>query len=223
MSSEISPIDLRSDTVTKPTPAMRQAMLEVEVGDDVFDSDPTVHRLETRMAEMLGKEAALFVPSGTMSNLIACMIHCASGRANEMLLGDQSHIFINEAGGSAALGGIHSRTLKNLPDGTFSLEELESAIRPLGNHHFPVTRLVCVESTHNATGGRAVSKKFIDSVSEICKKHDIKLHLDGARLMNACVYLNEEPKKLAEHCDSISFCLSKGLAAPVGSCLIGSK
>jgi threonine aldolase len=221
MSSSI--VDLRSDTVTKPTPAMRSSMQSCECDDDVFGTDPTVNQLEAEMAQYLGKESALFVPSGTMSNLIACLVHCSDGRMNEILLGDQSHIFLNEAAGVAALGGLQTKTLKNLPDGTFSLQELEESIRPVGNLHFPHSRLVCIESSHNATGGRAVGPKFIQSVSEICKKANLKLHLDGARLMNSCISLNIKASELVKTCDSVSFCLSKGLAAPVGSCLVGSK
>lgn len=213
-------IDLRSDTVTKPTPAMRQAMMDAEVGDDVYGEDPTVNRLEAMVAEMLGKEAAVLVSSGTMGNLVSVLTHC--GRGEEMILGDNAHIFMYEQGGSAALGGIHPRTLPNQLDGTLRLEDVEQAIRT-ENEHFPVTRLVCVENTHNRAGGRALPVSYMDAVGQLAHDHGLGLHVDGARLWNAAVALNVSPARLVQAADSVTVCLSKGLAGPVGSVLAGSQ
>ncbi len=213
-------IDLRSDTVTKPTAAMRQAMADAEVGDDVYGEDPTVNRLETMTAELLGKEAAVFVSSGTMGNLISVLSHC--GRGDEMILGDQAHIFLYEQGGSAALGGVHPRTVPNQPDGTLNLNDVEAAIRS-ENEHFPITRLIAVENTHNRCGGRALPLSFMDAAGELAHRHGAALHVDGARLWNAAVALNVSPARLLQNADSVSVCLSKGLAAPVGSVVAGDK
>lgn len=212
-------IDLRSDTVTKPTMAMRKAMAEAEVGDDVYGEDPTVNRLQELAADMLGKEAALFVPSGTMGNLVSVLTHC--GRGDEMILGDQAHIFLYEQGGSAAMGGVHPRTVPNLPDGTMDLNQVEAAIRG-ENEHFPISRLIAVENTHNRCGGRALPVAYMDAIGELAHRHGLKLHVDGARLWNASVALNVSPARLVQHADSVSVCLSKGLAAPVGSLVVGS-
>lgn len=212
-------IDLRSDTVTKPTPAMRRAMADAEVGDDVYGEDPTVNRLEAMVAERLGKEAAVFVPSGTMGNLIAVLSHC--GRGDEMILGDQSHIFHYEQGGSAAVGGVHPRTLPNRADGTIDLAQIEDAIRS-DNEHYPVTRLIALENTHNRCGGAVLTPAYIDSVGALAKTRGIKLHIDGARLWNAAVALGESPARLVAAADSVSVCFSKGLAAPVGSAVAGA-
>ncbi|CAF1213589.1 unnamed protein product [Didymodactylos carnosus] len=215
-------IDMRSDTVTKPTSAMRQAMYEAEVGDDVYGDDPTVIKLQSMTAKLLDKEAALFVPSGTMGNLISILTHCNTF-GSEMILGDESHIHFAEQGGSATLGGIHSRTVQTQPDGTLRLSDLENLIRPFSanDDHFPITKLICLENTHNRMGGKVLSVEYINSVGELCKKYGLKLHMDGARLMNAAVKLNIEPSKLVQACDSVSFCLSKALAAPVGSLVVG--
>ncbi|MBK6813590.1 MAG: low-specificity L-threonine aldolase [Sandaracinaceae bacterium] len=212
-------IDLRSDTVTKPTPAMLEAMATAPVGDDVYGEDPTVTRLEAMVAELAGKEAAVFVPSGTMGNLIAVLSHC--GRGDEMILGDQSHIHFYEQGGTAALGGVHPRTLRNRADGTLDLAEVEAAIRS-DNEHFPVTRLLCLETTHNRCGGVVLPVDYMDAAGELAHRHGLPLHVDGARLWNAAVHLGVSPARLLRGADSASLCLSKGLAAPVGSVVVGS-
>lgn len=212
-------IDLRSDTVTKPTPAMLEAMATAPVGDDVYGEDPTVTRLEAMVAELAGKEAAVFVPSGTMGNLIAVLSHC--GRGDEMILGDQSHIHFYEQGGTAALGGVHPRTLRNRADGTLDLAEVEAAIRG-DNEHFPVTRLLCLETTHNRCGGVVLPVDYMDAAGELAHRHGLPLHVDGARLWNAAVHLGVSPARLLRGADSASLCLSKGLAAPVGSVVVGS-
>ena len=212
-------IDLRSDTVTKPTPAMRRAMAEAEVGDDVYGEDLTVNRLEAMVAERLGKEAAVFVPSGTMGNLISVLAHC--GRGDEMILGDQSHIFHYEQGGSAAVGGVHPRILPNRADGTIELRLIEESIRG-DNEHYPVTRLIALENTQNRCGGAVLTPEYVDSVGALAKAHGLKLHIDGARLWNAAVALGESPARLVTAADSVSVCFSKGLAAPVGSAVAGS-
>ncbi|MCL4860695.1 MAG: low-specificity L-threonine aldolase [Caldilineaceae bacterium] len=212
-------IDLRSDTVTKPTPAMRQAMAEAEVGDDVYGEDPTVNRLEALVAEMLGKEAAVFVSSGTMGNLISVLSHC--GRGDEMILGDRAHIFRSEAGGTAALGGVHPHTIPNRADGSLDLADIEAAIRS-DNEHYPTTKLVCLENTHNFCGGRVLPVDYMDAVGELAHGRGLKLHVDGARIWNAAVALNVSPARLLAAADSVSVCLSKGLGAPVGSVVAGS-
>lgn len=213
-------IDLRSDTVTKPTPAMRQAMAEAEVGDDVYGEDPTVNRLEAIVADMLGKEAAVFVSSGTMGNLTSVLAHC--GRGDEMILGDKSHIFRSEQGGAAALGGVHPMAIRNQPDGTLDLEEIRANIRA-DNEHYPITKLVCVENTHNFCGGRVLSLAYMDAIGDLAHEHGLKLHVDGARLWNAAVALGVSPARVARNADSVSLCLSKGLGAPVGSVVVGDE
>lgn len=211
-------VDLRSDTVTRPTPAMRKAMAEAEVGDDVFGDDPTVNRLEALAATRMGKEAGLFVPSGTMGNLAAVLAHC--GRGDEVILGDQAHTFVYEAGGTAALGGVHPRTVANRPDGTMELEAIEAAIRS-DDVHFPTTRLICLENTHNRCGGVALSADYTRSVGELARRRGLQLHLDGARIFNAAAATESSPAELAGPADSVTVCLSKGLCAPVGSVLCG--
>jgi threonine aldolase len=213
-------VDLRSDTVTKPTPGMRRAMAEAEVGDDVFGEDPTVRRLEEAAAERVGKEDALFVASGTMANLVSLLTHC--GRGDEVILGDLSHTFLYEQGGLAALGGIHPYPVHNLSDGTIDLDVLEEAVRP-DNIHFPRTRLVSLENTHNRCGGNPLQPAYVERVGKLVRRHDLKLHIDGARLFNAAVALGKDVRDLTEPADSLSFCLSKGLAAPVGSLVCGSR
>jgi threonine aldolase len=213
-------VELRSDTMTHPTPSMRKAMAAAEVGDDVFGEDPTVNRLETLAAERLGKAAALFVPSGTMANLVSQMVHC--GRGDEMILGNLAHSFYYEQGGSAAVAAIHPRTVPNRPDGKIPLDELEAAIRG-DNIHFPRTRLIALENTHNLCGGAPLEPAYLKSVGDIARRHGIKLHIDGARLFNAAVALGVPAQQLAAEADSISCCLSKGLAAPVGSVVCGGK
>jgi threonine aldolase len=213
-------IDLRSDTVTLPSPAMREAVYRAELGDDVFGEDPTTNRLEKMAAERMGKEAALLVASGTMGNLVCTLTHCRRGE--EVILGDRSHTFLYEAGGMSTLGGIHPHTLSNQPDGTMRLEDIEGAIRG-NNVHFPRTRLICLENTHNRCYGSALTSEYIDSVSALAKEHGLSVHLDGARIFNAAVALGVDVKELTANVDSLSFCLSKGLSAPVGSVVCGSS
>ncbi|MQC26337.1 MAG: low-specificity L-threonine aldolase [Chloroflexi bacterium] len=212
-------IDLRSDTVTQPTPEMRAAMAKAEVGDDVYGEDPTINALEKLAAERMGKEAALFVPSGTMGNLIALLVHCQRG--DEVIVGDLAHPFLNETGGMAALGGIQAHTLRNQPDGTLKLEDIEGAIRADDQHH-PITRLILLENTHNRCYGSALGADYIGQVGTLAKAHGLGLHIDGARLFNAATALGVEAKELVAAADSVTFCLSKGLCAPVGSVLCGS-
>lgn len=211
-------IDLRSDTVTQPTPEMRAAMAQAEVGDDVLGDDPTVNRLQELAAERLGKEAAIFVPSGTMGNLAAILAHC--GRGDEVILGDKSHTFVYEQGGIAALGGIVPHILPNLADGTLDLQAIEAAIRP-DNVHFPRTRLICLENTHNLCGGAPLTPEYTQAVAELARRYGLKLHIDGARIFNAATALGVDVRELARPADSITFCLSKGLSAPVGSLICG--
>jgi threonine aldolase len=212
-------IDLRSDTVTLPTPAMREAMYRAELGDDVYGEDPTTNRLEAMAAERLGKDAALFVASGTVGNLVALLTHC--GRGDEVILGDRSHTLLFEAGGSASLGGIHHYAVPNQPDGTLRLEDIEAAIRP-DNEHYPRTRLLCLENTHNRCGGAVLSVAYTDAACELAHDHGLRVHIDGARIWNAAVALGVPARDLVRSADSVSFCLSKGLSAPVGSLLCGS-
>ena len=212
-------IDLRSDTVTKPTPEMREAMAEAEVGDDVYRDDPTVNRLEDLAAGMLGKEAALFVPSGTMGNLLALLVHCQRGE--EVIVGNQSHIYLNEAGGMSALGGIQPCPVQNQPDGTLALEDIRASIRTEDVHH-PITRLICLENTQNICGGVTLTPDYTRQVGELARQNDLALHIDGARIFNAAVAQNLPVKDLVEPADSVMFCLSKGLAAPLGSMLVGT-
>jgi threonine aldolase len=213
-------IDLRSDTVTLPTESMREAMHRAPLGDDVFGEDPTVNRLEKMAAARLGKESALLVASGTMGNITSVLTHCARGE--EVILGDSSHIFLNEAGGISALGGIFPHTIPNQPDGTFKLEDIETAIRA-ENIHFPRTRLICLENTHNRCYGAPLTPEYTASVVALAKRHHLLLHLDGARIFNAAVALGVDVRELARGCDSLNVCLSKGLSAPVGSVICGSK
>ena len=213
-------IDLRSDTLTKPTDAMRAAIAAAEVGDDVFGEDPTVNRLEALAAEKLGKEAALFVTSGTMANLVSLLSHC--NRGDEVILGDQAHIFFYEQGGCAALGGIHPRTVPNLPDGTMDPAAIEAAIRT-DNVHFPITRVIALENTHNRCLGTPLSPAYMQEIKTLADKHGLKIHVDGARIFNAAVALDIDPATLVQHADSVSCCLSKGLGAPVGSVICGSR
>jgi len=213
-------IDLRSDTVTLPTPAMRKAMAAAEVGDDVFGEDPTVRKLEELASERMGKAAGLLVTSGTMGNLVCEMAHF--GRGDEMILGDKSHIFYYEQGGSAAIGGIHPRIVPNQPDGTLLPEDILSAIR-LDNIHFPTSRLIVLENTHNLCNGSPIPLPYLNRVATIAADNGLKLHVDGARIFNAALALGVSPAALAAPADSVSFWLSKGLAAPVGSVVCGSS
>ena len=213
-------IDLRSDTVTKPTPAMREAMVKAEVGDDVYGEDPTINRLQEMAAARTGKEAALFVPTGTMGNLASILAHCQRG--DEVMLGDKSHTFLYEAGGISALGGVHSRQLPNQPDGSLLLSDLEAGLRG-PDSHFPPSRLICIENTHNRCGGTYQTPEYTLQVSEFAQAHGLKLHLDGARIFNSAVAQGVDVKAFTRHVDSLTFCLSKGLAAPVGSIICGSR
>jgi len=213
-------IDLRSDTVTQPTVEMRQSMFDAKVGDDVLEEDPTIQYLESQAAKKLGKEAGLLVPSGTMGNLISILVHCPRG--TEALLGDKSHTFIYEAGGISAFGGVHSHQLTNLDDGTIQLEDIKSAVRP-ENVHFPRTSLISLENTHNMCFGTPIAADYLTTVSEIANENGLKFHIDGARIFNAAIALNVDVKELVTNVDSVTFCLSKGLTAPVGSVLCGNK
>ncbi|KAF2620352.1 hypothetical protein F2Q68_00040513 [Brassica cretica] len=215
-------VDLRSDTVTRPTDAMREAMASAEVDDDILGYDPTARHLEEEMAKMTGKEAALFVPSGTMGNLICVMVHCEV-RGSEVILGDNSHIHVYENGGISTIGGVHPKTVKNEEDGTMELGAIEAAIRdPKGSTFYPSTMLICLENTHANSGGRCLSAEYTDSVGKIAKRHGLKLHIDGARLFNASIALGVPVHRLVEAADSVSVCLSKGLGAPVGTVIVGS-
>ncbi len=213
-------IDLRSDTVTKPTPEMREAMAEAEVGDDVYGDDPTLNRLEALAAEMTGKEASVFVPSGTMGNLIALLVHCQRG--DEVIVGSKSHVYLNEAGGMSALGGIHPFPIQNQKDGALGLDEIRAAIRPEDVHQ-PITRLICLENTQNNCGGLPLTVDYTRQVSDLARGNNLALHLDGARIFNAAAALNVDVKELAAPADSVMFCLSKGLASPIGSMLAGTQ
>jgi threonine aldolase len=212
-------IDLRSDTVTLPTDTMRRAMATAELGDDVLGEDPTVVNLEALAAEMTGKEAAMLVPSGTMANLICLLTHC--GRGEEVILGDQAHIFFYEQGGCAAVGGIHPRTVPNKPDGTLDLNAVRDSIRA-DDPHFPRTRLIALENTHNRCNGTPLSPAYLQSVAGLACEYGLAVHMDGARIFNAAAALNVSVADLAGPVDSLSFCLSKGLSAPVGSLVCGS-
>ncbi|XP_005989151.1 threonine aldolase 1 [Latimeria chalumnae] len=221
-SAQFRCVDLRSDTVTKPGPAMRSAMAQAQVGDDVYGEDPTVYELERRGAELFGMEATLFVPSGTMGNLISVMCHCRE-RGAELVVGDQAHVHLYEQGGIAQLAGIHSRTVKNLPDGTFDLREVKTKLRDgYPDPHYPRSRLICVENTHNVQGGRVLPLAFLREVCSFADEHDVAVHMDGARVMNAAVALGVPASEILQYCDSVSVCLSKGLGAPVGS-LVGGR
>lgn len=212
-------IDLRSDTVSHPTPAMREAMANAVVGDDVYGDDPTVNQLEHDAAAMFGQEAGLLVSSGTQANLVAMLAHCQRG--DEVILGDKAHTFVYEQAGVSALGGIMPRTIPVQEDGTLKLEDIEGAIRT-DNIHFPVTRLVSIENTQGTIGGVPLTAGYTQQVAELAHKHDLKLHIDGARIFNAATALNVNPQELMGDADSLYFCLSKGLCAPVGSVMVGS-
>jgi threonine aldolase len=213
-------VDLRSDTVTQPTPEMREAMAKADVGDDVYGEDPTINRLQEMAAERMGKQAGVFVASGTMGNLIGVLVHCQRG--DEVIVGKRNHTYLHEAGGISALGGVHSCQLPNQPDGSLSLGDVAEAIRS-DDPHEPVTRLVCLENTHNGCGGVYQTPGYTRQVSEFAHARGLYVHLDGARIFNAAAAQGVTAKDLAEPVDSVTFCLSKGLCAPVGSVLCGSK
>ena len=187
----------------------------------MYGEDPSVNLLQNKIAKIFNKEAALFVPSGTMANLIAVLTHC--NRGDEVILGDKSHIFYYEAGGISAFGGIHSHQLKNNDDGTININDIKTSIRALGNDHFPKTKLICLENTHNACYGSPLNTEYFHDVKKIANKHDLSIHLDGARIFNAAIALNKTVDELTKDCDTISCCLSKGLSAPVGSVILGNK
>jgi len=216
----VKTIDLRSDTVTLPTQAMREAIYHAELGDDVFGEDPTTNRLEKIAAERMGKEAAIMVVSGTMGNLVSVLTHCRRGE--EVILGDQSHMFLYEAGSMSAVGGIHPHTIANQPDGTIRLKNIEAAIRS-SNVHFPRSRLICLENTHNRCYGSVLTPQYTESVAKLAGERGLRVHLDGARVFNAAVALGLDVTELTRHADSVSFCLSKGLSSPVGSLVCGSS
>jgi threonine aldolase len=213
-------IDLRSDTVTLPTPAMREAIAQAELGDDVYGEDPTVNRLERMAAEIVGKEAALIVPSGTMANLAAMIAHCARG--GKAFLGAQAHTYVYEAGGAAALGGIVMTPIRNSDGGELDLDELREELERPPDAHFARPALVALENTHNLCAGAAVELSHMAAVSDLAHEHAIPVHLDGARIFNAALALEATPAKIASYADTISFCLSKGLGCPVGSLICGS-
>jgi threonine aldolase len=209
-------IDLRSDTVTQPTPAMREAMLRAPLGDDVFGDDPTVNALQSRIADELGFEAALFMPSGTQSNLCAVMSHCQRG--DEVLVGQHAHTYRYEAGGTAVLGSVQPQPIAHQPDGTLALPDIEAAIKP-DDAHFARTRLLCLENT---LGGKVMPLAYLEAATGLARKHGLATHLDGARLFNAAVASAMPARRIAGLFDSVSVCFSKGLGAPVGSALCGS-
>lgn len=209
-------VDLRSDTVTQPSPGMRAAMMSAELGDDVLGDDPTVQRLQTRAAELFGFEAGLFFPSGTQSNLAALMSHCQRGE--EYLVGQEAHTYRYEAGGGAVLGSIQPQPIGNQPDGSIALADVEAAIKP-DDPHFARTRLLALENT---IGGRVLSRAYFDAALELAQRRGLSTHLDGARVFNAAVHLNMPVHELCRGFDSVSACLSKGLGTPAGTVLVGS-
>jgi threonine aldolase len=217
----MDPIDLRSDTVTKPTPEMRRAMAEAEVGDDVFGDDPTVRALEERAAELLGKEAAVFVTSGTMGNLVAQMAHLARGQ--EAILGLQSHVVLDEAAGHAVVVGASTRALRDRADGTLDPDQIRAAFRDASDPHQPISGLVIIENTHAHSMAQPLSPAYTAEVAAIAHEQGVPLHVDGARFFNAAVAQGVTPAALAAPADTVTFCLSKGLACPVGSLVVGSK
>ena len=214
-------IDLHSDTVTKPTNEMREAMATAIVGDDVSCEDPTIKILENRVAQMFQKESALFFPSGTMSNLTALLIWC-NNRGSEFIVGDNSHMFLFEQAGAAQFGGVSPRTVPNLPDGTMDLNLVRLAIRD-DDIHEPQTKLICIENTHNACGGKVLSISFMEDMKALADTHNIPIHLDGARIWNALSATDMKPYKIGKYVSSLSVCLSKGLGAPIGSLLISDS
>ncbi|KAM4673082.1 uncharacterized protein AAGF69_002351 [Amazona ochrocephala] len=216
-------VDLRSDTVTQPCPAMRRAMARAAVGDDDYREDPTVNELQRVAAGTLGMEEALFVPTATMANLIAVMCHCQR-RGAQVILGRDSHLHVYEHGGVAQVAGVHSQALPDLPDGTFDLELLELTIREAhGSRYHPRPELVCLENTHSSAGGRALPLAYLQQVRGLADRYGLQVHMDGARLMNAAVAQNVEPARITQHCDSVSLCFSKGLGAPAGAVLAGRR
>ncbi|XP_053309184.1 uncharacterized protein LOC128471293 isoform X2 [Spea bombifrons] len=215
-------VDLRSDTVTQPCAEMRKAMAEAKVGDDVYGEDPTVNEIQRRAAQILGTEDALFVTSGTMGNLISVMCHCRT-RGAEIIVGDESHMYIYEQGGAAQIAGVFVRPVRTLSDGRLDLKDLESKIQHgFPDPHYAETRLICLENSHNRMGGRVLPVSYMEEVRRLADRYGLKVHLDGARLLNATQSLRADPAEIVRFCDSVSLCLSKGLGAPVGSLLGGT-
>jgi threonine aldolase len=212
-------IDLRSDTVTLPMPEMRRAIAEAALGDDVYGEDPTVNRLETLAAERVGKEAAVLVTSGTMGNLCAILAHC--GRGQEAIVGDESHIYHYEGGGASVLGGVALHLVATAANGELPLSALADAVRDPEDSHEAITQLICLENTHNRCGGVVLSIEYMAATKRFAEEHGLLIHLDGARMFNAAVALGVDAREITQHVDSVQFCLSKGLAAPVGSILAG--
>lgn len=213
-------IDFRSDTVTWPTPEMVEAMAQARLGDDVYGEDPTINALQEKAADMLGKEAALFVPSGTMGNLASILSH--AGRGDQAIVGEEGHAYVNEAGGMSVLGGIVPHPLPTDHMGRMDIEAIETAVNAGDDSHHPLTRLILLENTYGDRGGYPIPLDYFSTVRRIADRHNLNVHLDGARFFNAVVALGIEPKALAGTVDSVSFCLSKGLSAPVGSLICGS-
>lgn len=213
-------IDFRSDTITKPTEEMRKAMYNAEVGDDIYNEDPTVNKLEEMAAERVGKEAALFVPSGTMGNQLALLTHTSRGQ--EIVLEDWSHIYRFEVGGLAFLSGLQAKTIKGI-NGIMDVDDVKNNIAKDNDIHHPQTGLICLENTHNMAGGVVIPINNIREIYNVAKNYDLPVHMDGARIFNASMYLNCDVKEITKYTDSIMFCLSKGLCAPVGSILAGDK
>ncbi len=211
-------VDLRSDTVTKPSPEMRKAMYEAEVGDDVYRDDPTVNRLQEKAAEMLGKEAGLFVASGTQGNLVSVLSQAQRG--DEIILGDMCHIFNSEAGGVSVLGGVVMYPIKTDRHGVLGTDLINAAVKPR-DYHKPPTKILCIENTHNGTSGKAVTPEATQQMADAGRAHGLRVHLDGARLFNAAVSLGVDVKQLTAPVDTATFCLSKGLSCPIGSVLVG--
>ena len=220
-SASMHRIDLRSDTVTHPTPAMRRAMAEAEVGDDVFGDDPTVNALEDRAAELLGKEAGLFVASGTMGNLVAQMAHLARG--DETIAGREHHLVIDEAAGHAVIVGASIRALEDQPDGTMDLAEIDAAFRDPNDPHEPISGMITIENAHAHSMGQPLTPEYTRAVADIARSHGVPLHIDGARFWNAVVAQGLRPTDLADSADTVTFCLSKALACPVGSVVVGRR
>ena len=214
-------IDLRSDTVTLPTPAMREAIARAELGDDVYGEDPSVNRLQQSAAAMMGKEAGLLVSSGTMGNLIAILTHCPRG--TKVIVGDQSHTYCYEAGGPSVLGGVMLAPTRNAEGGELDLDALRTEVLTPMDDHFAMPSLVVMENTHNRCGGAPVKLSHLAEVRELARRRNLPMHLDGARIFNAAIALETSAKEIASYFDSVTFCLSKGLACPVGSVLCGSK
>lgn len=214
-------VDLRSDTISLPTVEMRKAMCEAKVGDDVYGEDPTVIELERKSAELLGKEAALFVPTGTMGNLIALMVHCGR-RGTEAIVGHLSHVYLFEQGGASQIAGVQISPIHNQPDGTFCLTEFQEHFRG-SDYHEVITTMAMVENTHNMCGGKVIPLEWLDEFTRICAEKQILCHMDGARIFSAATHLGVSPARIARGFDSVQFCLSKNLSAPVGSMLVGSR